>query len=1117
LVLSATAWFAGERSGNSVRADECVVRVLAPSTATLTLDGKDQGAKREFFFGELDPLSSKLAAFVVTLPDNRIERREVLLLPGERVNLPVGGATAPLELVPQVGHPGGVTRLAFSPDGRYLFSGADGGAVLWDIESGQELRRFAPRSRRISSSLRFDTKIVGLAVSPDGRRLFASASDNCAYVWDANSGKLLNSNEGYTGDPSLALSKDGRLYALGSFAARGQDPVSISDTEKFGFVRSLAIREKEDTTVFIKGIGFAADGTKIVATGFTYNMPPKPQGNDLTKQVEAFKQSEHLLWVWQVSDGKLRKRIRAHEAQINALAMSPAGALAATASQDKSVAVWDLATGEPVKRFKLVGDANAVAFAPDGKTVLVASRGKDYHRTDLAIWNLASDAADRTISVEGEVACVAFVPDGSRFATGSSAGLIQLFDLKSGKPAREFRGRIFPVNSVAVTKDDRLLATCGAGGSAMVWDLERGVPTRLESSEKSRFKQMSWTADGKMVAACDYNTVAAWKADTGKLLWSKKLDGFSFDSLAYAPDGARILLGGKHGDEAILRFIDATDGKTDREVPVPEALKRSIRIDSVAYAGDGRLAAAAFLTGLGSNRSGPYVAPQRGAWTLDGALGSHTRTFMETQRESGGVIATAGHVAFGHHGSRLLVGAWELWDHQTGQKVSIVEGHLGQIQSVAFTPDGSRLLTASWDRTARLWDVAFGRELRALRGHSAEIEGCDISPDGRFALTGGRDGRVILWNIESGERIRTFQVDENWIYSVAFSPDGRSFIAGSHNGSAILWRTFSGYKERTFSENNSPVAAVEFTADGKRILAGLGNGTACVWERATGRNLMTLRGHTQHLSAVAVSPKGDRFLTGSNDRTVILWDALTGKAVRSLRWHSDHINHVVFSPDGQRILTTSWNNPAMMWDASSGSRIRTFNSSWAFGVPTAAFSPDGRRVVTGSLDRHAVIWDAETGERLQDFGAPVMATDVDASDNGRHVVVATRTGEIKLYDAGSGRKLRDFERQTASVNSVKFTTSGRFVLTAQEDGTTRVWDMATGDLLASMLMLDGGREWLAATPQGLYDGTPAAENAVAYRVGFGLDVRPPSRMSANYRYPGLLRSLLHGERPLPPN
>jgi WD40 repeat protein len=222
--LSVTLCLAGGSPEGPVPSDTCVVRLLAPPTATVLLDGRDQGTKRTFSFEHLNPDSSKLATFDVTLPGHPCERRDVVLLPGECVTVPFAEETALPELVLQVGHSKKVTGLVFSPDGRYLFSGADGGVAMWDVEGGKQLRFFRPQSRRMSTSLRFETEIHGLAISPDGRRLLAGVGDECAHTWDVATGQPANTSEGWLGGPYVAISKDGRFRALGAYGAKGSDP-----------------------------------------------------------------------------------------------------------------------------------------------------------------------------------------------------------------------------------------------------------------------------------------------------------------------------------------------------------------------------------------------------------------------------------------------------------------------------------------------------------------------------------------------------------------------------------------------------------------------------------------------------------------------------------------------------------------------------------------------------------------------------------------------------------------------------------------------------------------------------------------------------------------------------
>jgi WD40 repeat protein len=116
------------------------------------------------------------------------------------------------------------------------------------------------------------------------------------------------------------------------------------------------------------------------------------------------------------------------------------------------------------------------------------------------------------------------------------------------------------------------------------------------------------------------------------------------------------------------------------------------------------------------------------------------------------------------------------------------------VRSVAFSPDGKQVLTASHGKTAALWDVATGRRVRTFRGHAGFILSVAFRPDGKKALTGSEDKTAILWDAATGRKARTFKGHAHWVSSVAFSPDGKHVLTGSQDKTAVLWDATTGEK-----------------------------------------------------------------------------------------------------------------------------------------------------------------------------------------------------------------------------------------------------------------------------------------------------------------------------------
>ncbi|MDR2700823.1 MAG: hypothetical protein LBB72_00165 [Spirochaetaceae bacterium] len=407
-------------------------------------------------------------------------------------------------------------------------------------------------------------------------------------------------------------------------------------------------------------------------------------------------------------------------------------------------------------------------------------------------------------------------------------------------------------------------------------------------------------------------------------------------------------------------------------------------------------------------------------------------------------------VAFSPDGTRVLSGSSDhtvkLWDVENGRELKTFSGHSNNVLSVAFSPDGTRVLSGSLDRTVKLWDVESGRELKTFSGHSRAVNSVAFSPEGTRVLSGSLDDTVKLWDAESGRELRTFLGHSEWVNSVAFSPDGTRVLSGSLDHTVKLWDAESGRELKTFSGHSSGVRSVAFSPDGTRVLSGSW-GTVKLWDATSGRELRTFSGHSDSVLSVAFSPDGTRVLSGSDDRTVKLWDAESGQELRTFSGHSGSVLSVAFNPDGTRVLSGSLDHTVKLWDAASGRELRTF-SGHSLWVNSVAFSPDGTRVLSDSEDHTIKLWDAASGRELRTFsGHSRGVNSVAFSPDGTRVLSGSSDHTVKLWDVESGRELRTFLGHSEWVNSVAFSPDGTRVLSGSLDDTVKLWDAESGQEL----------------------------------------------------------------------
>jgi WD40 repeat protein/tRNA A-37 threonylcarbamoyl transferase component Bud32 len=353
----------------------------------------------------------------------------------------------------------------------------------------------------------------------------------------------------------------------------------------------------------------------------------------------------------------------------------------------------------------------------------------------------------------------------------------------------------------------------------------------------------------------------------------------------------------------------------------------------------------------------------------------------------------------------LLPGSiWEFFpQHQT------LKGHTDWVSSVAFSPDGKRIASGSWDTTVKVWDASSGEDILTLEGDTSRVPYMTLSPEGKQIPRERGDHTVKARDASSGRIVTVSGVSVHYpsVTSVAFSPDSKRIASGSVDKTVKVWDAASGQEVLTLKGHTDSVSSVAFSPDSTRIASGSGDQTVKVWDAFSGQEVLTLKGHTDSVSSVAFSPDSKRIASGSGDQTVKVWDAVSGKVTLTLVGNTGSVHSVAFSPDGKRIASGSLNLTAKVWDASSGQEALTLKGHWG-NVKSVAFSPDSTRIACGSVG--GKVWDATSGQEILGFKT------------------------VKWEFSGVPSRVTVWE------NSVAFSPDGKRIASGSDDETVKVWD-----------------------------------------------------------------------------
>ncbi len=598
---------------------------------------------------------------------------------------------------------------------------------------------------------------------------------------------------------------------------------------------------------------------------------------------------------------RLQSTLLGHTDAVWGLTFSPDGRLLASAGLDGMIKIWDASLQQETPLYELTlneqdAGATALVFSPDGKKLFVSTNTGNIILWDTTSWQeisriqaheaaiwgltlspdgtlLASGAEDALLKTwrtdlspaaefpmrhSDPIETVVFSPNGSQIATTSLDGSAILWDIATTQSLYKFQVRPYIITAAAsltgatFNADGTRLITTASDSRILIWDAQTGAsqPTMIISGHDDWVYDVLMrpgleadAVEGEIISAGADRTIRIWGGRYGRQKLELRGHTDQIYALALHPQNPNLLASA--GADNTIRFWNLNwNGNFevftyDLEAPNPEKPNTNLPgySETIVYSPDGK-----------------YLA-------VPLALASETTT---------------------NYPAYSLPGAILILDAQTGKAaIPPLQGHDASIFTVDFNPDGSRFVSASWDKTARVWEMNWPNPRPVLTlEHQTQVYTAAYSADGLYIVTGQGNGFISLWDAKSGELIHEFRPDiRRAIYQVRFNPANNLVAARFRDDHRIfVVDVFEGQTEMILNGHDDPVRDFDFSPDGKRLVSVGNDARIILWDLSEGLDDedrwldFNFGGHLATIYSVTFSRDGNKILSAGADGIIKVWE-----------------------------------------------------------------------------------------------------------------------------------------------------------------------------------------------------------------------------------------------------